>query len=842
MSARRGVVALGSAVVALGVWAACSGGLKLEEGNAFPCRFQVADELRDAQCPQDWRCGIDGLCHETLPEQTSDVAVPTFAPERRFPKLLSGEARYVSAEEQGPIALTKYTDGGVVVASNAFAQALPVLARGGATTWAGNSVAMMEAPVTASSPVTLFRIQRDPVSNAASFTSPRPIMEQGQNLTGVRAMRAASVKLSTRPGDTQDMLLLLQGADNAGEVDPSTAVFRPFPKQFSSLGDGGLIPCNAGPCGDVRGAYLEARPVPSMFLVSPPRDGGAPAASPQLVPVVATSQYFLWRSQPPEAAPPGERWQILNPDDPIAQPDPSGNVEAAARWVLRHSDKLGVWALRRFVQGQAVLSTWVLSRSPQRPQEPRLERLWDDCSPCARDSLVAFTPVADGALGVEVLCESGNGARSLFRIVGASVVSPTDTCLRQALEAPLELSEVASVPGVSTTPASREVVADQSIGYRLTLGGKHGQVWRGTSLSQLRPMFLDRTPLAVEVLPATRQHPTSLITFTPGLFAIQPPTPPQQADSTGLSVVMPMRRAEDGGSGELVQQEVLGGVVEGTPGWFLLEAGQLAQVSQDDTQLTPSLSTAYGPRLLSPSGESAQGPFRGTGVRMPSDAGVSLVLAADDQLYYTELGEVDLVAEPELAETLSPRLTPESNFPVLSLARDRTVSLEATQAGAQRVRGWAVTSRSAFEFWQEADTLAWKLKALELSGREPVEVWSREAGGNGYGRLGLRDGQVLRLPQGVPLTQALPQVDRVVDYATLDGWPIALGEQAVYRVVPLAAGETGLPGWQALTLPPELDSQALKGARIFVVRENNRSVLYLFTRTGFVYQLGRGAG
>jgi hypothetical protein len=168
------------------------------------------------------------------------------------------------------------------------------------------------------------------------------------------------------------------------------------------------------------------------------------------------------------------------------------------------------------------------------------------------------------------------------------------------------------------------------------------------------------------------------------------------------------------------------------------------------------------------------------------------------------------------------------------------VNLAATATGEKRVRGWVATSRSAFEFWQEADTLAWKLKQLELGGGEPVEIWSREAGNNGYGRLGLRDGQVLRLPEGVPLTQPLPQVDRVIHYASMDGWPTALGEKAVYRTVPRAEGESGLLHWQVVPLPAELESQGLSGARIFVVKENATSVLYLFTRTGFVYRLATG--
>jgi hypothetical protein len=57
--------------------------------------------------------------------------------------------------------------------------------------------------------------------------------------------------------------------------------------------------------------------------------------------------------------------------------------------------------------------------------------------------------------------------------------------------------------------------------------------------------------------------------------------------------------------------------------------------------------------------------------------------------------------------------------------------------------------------------------------------------------------------------------------------------------VPGPRGEEGLLSWQAITLPPEFPDDGLSGARIFVVKEGTRTVLYLFTRTGFVYQLSK---
>lgn len=193
---------------------------------------------------------------------------------------------------------------------------------------------------------------------------------------------------------------------------------------------------------------------------------------------------------------------------------------------------------------------------------------------------------------------------------------------------------------------------------------------------------------------------------------------------------------------------------------------------------------------------------------------------------------------------LNPQLTPEPGFPVRSLARDGNVSLDAEEG--VRVRGWVATSRSAFKFEQDAQTKAWSLTKLPLGDGEPVKVWTREAVKEGsrekvsFGRLGLRDGQVLRLPQGLPITQPLPvENPRVVDYASLKGWPVALEERGIYRTIPSPDSEEGLMRWQPLALPAGLTVDGLKDARIATVKQQEVKVLYLFTRTGSVYQLSK---
>jgi hypothetical protein len=328
-----------------------------------------------------------------------------------------------------------------------------------------------------------------------------------------------------------------------------------------------------------------------------------------------------------------------------------------------------------------------------------------------------------------------------------------------------------------------------------------------------------------------------LLAFTPDFLALEAPNVPRERRA-GLTVV-PLSGVDGGtgtSSGSAASGEKLGALVEGVPGWLLLSSGHLARVEPGSALQDVSLASGYGPQLLGPDGTPAPGPYVGQGLAV--DAGVSLVLAASDQLYHLELSAADLLEEPGLVPGVGPRLTPEPGFPVRSLARDR----RAVPGGEEpRVRGWVATSRSLFEYAQSEAGL-WSHTPLTLGSGEPVEVWSLEGPGRSYGRVGLRDGQVLKLPEGLPLTGPLPEGERVVDYADLDGWPVALTEDALYGTeATQREGREGLLRWKPLTLPAEVTGEALRGARIEVVRETGVAVLYLFTRTGFTYRVAEGA-
>jgi hypothetical protein len=216
-----------------------------------------------------------------------------------------------------------------------------------------------------------------------------------------------------------------------------------------------------------------------------------------------------------------------------------------------------------------------------------------------------------------------------------------------------------------------------------------------------------------------------------------------------------------------------------------------------------------------------------------------MVISAADQLYYWELDPAapSLSAEPA-ATTLPPRLTPEPGFPIRSIARHRAVTLAG--ASERDVAGWVITSRNLFEFYRVRAGGRWALEPLAAGTEEPVELWSVGQAPDAYGRVGLRDGTVLRLPGGLPLTGRLSRegerAEQVRDYASVGGWPLALGETGLYEA---AAQDGKLLRWTPVPLPGGVTAASLAGARLEVVARDGRDVLYLFTAQGFAYEVGR---
>ena len=796
MSGRRAVLALGLALASVGVWAACSGGLKLTEGNAFPCHYDVSEDVRDAQCPENWRCGIDATCHPAVDELALLGNEPTYVTSRRFPKVLTGAAKFVSGEPQEQQLLVGYEDGSAYRTDGRVVHPVS-LPEGTDSAALVGSYLLVKSQSSPTSSLTVY----DFPPSAAAPASPRSVQEGSVPVLGIEGVRTLSEVL---PAGPRVAISLLRPLNLAGEVDPVTAQYKPFPPSFEAMTNGTVVVCT-GPNGQgcpgtgepITGSYDDVRYVPAGQL------GLNPSAPLEPLPVVLTPTRILVRVDASGS------WRVLNPTDALV---PSTQTVGSSRGLLRHDSTAGLWAVRRTIQGKDVLTTLSLARATQ-----RLTRTWSDCAPCGSGKLISFTPLADGSLGVEVLCKTASNTLSLARVIGSSVLTSTDACLLQPLEPPVALKDVSGLP---ETP-----VVDEAHGGGLVLGGKHGQLWTGNVLSRLRPVFLDRAPVAAELLF------NGLMAFTPSFVAVDLSS--GSADGPGLTALAPGQQTEEDGQEQVVG---LGNLVEGSPAWILLASGQV--VRMDGSSDTLAVSAAYGPKLVGSRGEPITGPFLGQGVKI-DDNRFSLVLTANDQLYYAEVDKSLLSGAAEAVDVLPPKLSPDPNFPIISLARDRTVSL--TSNDGARVRGWVATGRAVFTFHQEAATKGWAVKQLSLGESEPVEVWTHEQDTASHGRVGLRSGEVLSLPDGLPLTQLLPDKKRATDYASLNGWPIVLTSTGVYHGVKTqrADGKPGLLAWQPLELPSTITEADLVGARVRVVKEPTASVLYLFTNNGFVYQLGR---
>lgn len=365
---------------------------------------------------------------------------------------------------------------------------------------------------------------------------------------------------------------------------------------------------------------------------------------------------------------------------------------------------------------------------------------WNECVPCT--SPLAVTPGADaqGAF-VEVLC----GVEGLRRVRGAGA-APGGACTSELVPTPFDHRRL-----VKTSRRLVDVaVQDFASPIGFTAGGRDGQVWYGPTIGTAVPYFLDRVPqdVAQVRLPSA---PDALVALTPvGLF--------ESSSGRGFTLVAPE-----------VTSKVEALVGDGQ-GWVVAAGGHLVEVV--DLGL-PTMRVRFGPQLVDGRGAPVSRPLRGEAVTSLDGGVVSMVIAADDSLYFVASPET--AALPGQLGELTAQLTPEPSTFIRGLALERT---PIGTNGVDRMRGYVVTSRNVYEFKLGGAPLRWTTTPLRLSGAEPVEVWFDNPRG-GLARVGYRDGTIFSVPGGFQLSEALPTTDggvpvSVLDYENLGGWPVAL--------------------------------------------------------------------
>ncbi|MER2563058.1 MAG: hypothetical protein ABTQ32_20190 [Myxococcaceae bacterium] len=415
--------------------------------------------------------------------------------------------------------------------------------------------------------------------------------------------------------------------------------------------------------------------------------------------------------------------------------------------VLAADSAASTFALFALRAGAPTLSVFSVSRTGS---DFQATTPWGDCSPCPTP--LAFTAGSDvGGPFVEVLC----GGEGIKRVRGTLATGPAAACLTEPVAAPFDTTRVATTMKRGTS-GQRYLAAEQdfssAIGF--LVGGENGQVWGGKTMSTATPLFLDRVPLDVASLGLRGTDELFALT-QPGVFV-------HDADA-GFVVVAP----------EVTSR--IEALVNQGQGWVIGEQGNLVLL---ENVKKATLGTKFGPRLVNGRGEPVTSALRGEAITDLDGGLVSMVIAADDSLYFVPAPEpVNQAGKSEVTA----QLTPEPSTLIRSLALERS---PVGTNGVDRVRGYLVTSRNVYEFTLGGAPLRWSATPLQLSAAEPVEVWFDNPRG-GLGRVGYRDGTVFSTPGGFQLTEPLPVVDggvptAVLDYENLGGWPVAYTSVGVF--------------------------------------------------------------
>jgi hypothetical protein len=821
----RGTKLLGALLV-LGA-AACTG-LFVDKGNNYPCDFREAEDVRDRVCAPDEVCGVDNVCRPFHYEG------PQFEGRARLPRLDAGTRLHPGQLDSDVKA----------VALNGFAfeprpkdkTALVTIENGGA-----EKVFLVDRSqlgVRITDVTAAVALPRKPI--AAAYPEDNRLVATAQNQAALPVPTTTNnISLPTGnkqqagPGDIRELrthngrVLALRRVANplaaygVGEVGP-VAQFADAPDAVLQE-DGGLR------AGGLRSFDVALVPPSSVYSSSL-------LASIRPVPVVVglTEEGFAYVHEPLLDA---GTWRSLHPSS-------SEGLEAVTRAgrAARLKTDLG-GRLLAYVNGldatnpsplHRVLSTWTLVRTGL--FEVQVARAWPDCTPCPNATVVGLSPGSPGKLAVEVLCTFGTFGKSqvvALRVVGSSASAPEQACDTEAIDTAFEPNKLETAPfadlGIPGVDAGIpfDLVQDQALTAGVVLGGPRGRVYVGPTYSVALPLFLDRLPTSTGLYPLP-DGGSALAALTDRYASVR-------LTDEGFEVVDMLFNAHAALPGVVVST-----LVGEAPGWVVLSTGDVVLTRYSEG----AIEAVFGPRLLSASDTPVTGPFLGEGVT-ESDGGVrSLVLTANDSLYFARaLGAQELSGGPNALPPLRPDVTPEPNSPIRSLALERSA---LGTDGLNRVRAYVATARNLYLVQYGGTPARWTSTPLVLTGESPVEVWMDHPRG-GLGRVGYPSGEVYTLPGAFLLAKSLTasgvfegldagaQV-QVEDYENLAGWPVAYTRAglfiASYAELPdggldnkLPDGRLGKPmGWTRVRLAAGNDPepwlgksgrlQAVKGPRV----------------------------
>ncbi len=418
----------------------------------------------------------------------------------------------------------------------------------------------------------------------------------------------------------------------------------------------------------------------------------------------------------------------------------------------------------------SALSTWQLVKTGTTWE---FQRAWADCTPCAKGSPVAMTPVlVSGAPMVQVLCATQGGGAFQVNVVGSAASDPSQGCSVELPTMTFEPRRLATDPEAGGKKPAGYPTQDESQSVGVALGGAAGQLWGGLSLSTVNPLFLDRVPddVAMVSWPAG-DGGLKLAALTDRYLA----TLHDEPFHNGFE-----REALAEAFGASAEQRPLG-LVHGGQGWFLASTGELVRAFQKSAGDGGSrLAGGFGPKLVDGRGSAITQALWGEAAEGPDGGVRSALIAADDSVYFVPLDLTPALSSAAF-DDLTPVLTPEPGTVLRGLALERT---PIATDGVTKLRAYTVTSRTLYRVQLSGSPPRWSATPIPLAGGEPMEVWMDNPRG-GLGRVGYADGRVFTLPGGFQLVDALPTLDggappRVDDYENLGGWPVALASTGLF--------------------------------------------------------------
>ncbi len=706
-----------SLVVAL---VACTG-LLTEPGNDFPCDFSKPPGTRDSVCSAGDVCGVDNRC-------------------RRF--------RYEGPQFEGPPTFPDFSDGGVRLHPMTITGRIDFIARVHQPEPEPDGTPMESIVVHTSAPEGTYRIDSRSDDGGAGLVGSITLAKKPTALTDVVLFdgrlrpRGKELRIMGRE-PSQDVYLQDAPRNRIGDGPGDLKAFRVRAfaaesnrSQFAAItttSRAGSINFNLS--GDA--TFTEVSPMTAIDVAPGPP---IPGRSRALV-VIGTDGFRV----------PNRNDAGVVVSLPTASFPPLSTIAADVTGSTYAVLSVGV--------NRVSLSTWSVTKTTAGFE---VQPAWSDCTPCGREALrrdggvaipLAFSTGSDlSGPFVDVLCAQDG----LKRVRNASTASG-GPCLDDDQPLPFDFAALETESRTGMGIEFKLAEQDFSDPTSFRAGGKSGQVWVGKTIGSAVPLFLDRVPTDISQVDLDGREGMFALTAVGAFFRS---SDPDKARSTnGFRVVDPDSTSR------------IAGFVHETDGWVITRTGDLALGS---VPANGSFESRFGPRLIDGRGEPASRVLFGEGISTEDGGLVSMVVAADDSLYFVPAPPMPSNAPGMLGE-VAPVLTPEPSTLIRSLALERT---PIGTNGVDRVRGYVVTSRNVYEFKLGGAPLRWTATPLRLAGDEPVEVWFDNPRG-GLARVGYRDGTIFSIPGGFQIAEALPGSDAgvpsaVIDYENLGGWPVAL--------------------------------------------------------------------